>query len=102
MHIFQQEQEEYQSEGIHWLKIDFNNNHECVDLLEKVPNRMSTLLEALTTSITGVGNVQRPMGILPLLTEECRFPKGTDHSFLAKINSANAHNRFFLKPRPDK
>jgi myosin heavy subunit len=35
-HIFQQEQDEYEAEGIDWITIEFNNNHECVELLEKV------------------------------------------------------------------
>ena len=35
-HIFQQEQDEYEAEGIDWITIAFNNNRECVELLEKV------------------------------------------------------------------
>ncbi len=35
-HIFQQEQDEYEAEGIDWITIEFNNNRECVELLEKV------------------------------------------------------------------
>jgi myosin-5 len=44
-YIFQQEQEEYRAEGIDWITIGFNNNNECVELLEKVqPSAYTELL----------------------------------------------------------
>ncbi|XP_035244897.1 myosin-7-like isoform X2 [Anguilla anguilla] len=79
-HMFILEQEEYKREGIEWTFIDFGLDLQaCIDLIEK------------------------PMGILSILEEECMFPKASDMSFKAKMydnhigKSAN-----FQKPRPDK
>ena len=36
---------------------------------------------------------------MSLLDEECRFPKGTDDSFLSKINDALTSIETFVKPR---
>lgn len=35
-HIFKIEQEEYKKEDIYWSIIDFKDNQECIDLIEKV------------------------------------------------------------------
>ncbi|XP_067288205.1 myosin, heavy chain 7B, cardiac muscle, beta a isoform X1 [Pseudorasbora parva] len=79
-HMFILEQEEYKREGIEWTFIDFGLDLQaCIDLIEK------------------------PLGIMSILEEECMFPKATDTSFKAKLfdnhlgKSAN-----FQKPRPDK
>ncbi|XP_075997481.1 myosin, heavy chain 7B, cardiac muscle, beta a [Genypterus blacodes] len=79
-HMFVLEQEEYKKEGIEWTFIDFGLDLQaCIDLIEK------------------------PMGIMSILEEECMFPKASDSSFKAKMfdnhlgKSAN-----FQKPRPDK
>lgn len=55
------EQEEYVKEGIAWTKIDYYDNRQCCELIEK----------------NG--------GLLALLDEECLFPKGTDESFQTKL-----------------
>ncbi|XP_077059586.1 myosin, heavy chain 7B, cardiac muscle, beta a isoform X1 [Siphateles boraxobius] len=79
-HMFILEQEEYKREGIEWTFIDFGLDLQaCIDLIEK------------------------PLGIMSILEEECMFPKASDNSFKAKLfdnhlgKSAN-----FQKPRPDK
>ena len=54
-HLFKVEQEAYESEGIDWAHVDFEDNQDCVDLLEARP--------------------PRGVGILSLLDEECLFPK---------------------------
>ncbi|XP_068280684.1 myosin-7-like, partial [Nyctibius grandis] len=76
-HMFVLEQEEYKKEGIEWEFIDFGMDLQaCIDLIEK------------------------PMGIMSILEEECMFPKATDMTFKAKLfdnhlgKSAN-----FAKPR---
>uniref|UniRef100_A0A803VUB5 Myosin-7 n=4 Tax=Passeriformes TaxID=9126 RepID=A0A803VUB5_FICAL len=76
-HMFVLEQEEYKKEGIEWEFIDFGMDLQaCIDLIEK------------------------PMGIMSILEEECMFPKATDMTFKAKLfdnhlgKSAN-----FGKPR---
>ncbi|NWR97389.1 MYH2 protein, partial [Motacilla alba] len=76
-HMFVLEQEEYKKEGIEWEFIDFGMDLQaCIDLIEK------------------------PMGIMSILEEECMFPKASDMTFKSKLydnhlgKSAN-----FGKPR---
>ncbi|EPB69213.1 myosin head [Ancylostoma ceylanicum] len=68
-HIFQFEQEEYQSQGICWTNIEYTDNTECVQLFQS-----------------------KPYGLLRLIDEESNINNGTDESMLAKLNQ-------FLKSR---
>uniref|UniRef100_A0A1A9USQ1 Myosin motor domain-containing protein n=1 Tax=Glossina austeni TaxID=7395 RepID=A0A1A9USQ1_GLOAU len=60
-HVFKLEQEEYLKEGIDWTMIDFYDNQPCIDLIES------------------------KLGVLDLLDEECRMPRGTDESWALKL-----------------
>ncbi|XP_049460223.1 unconventional myosin-Vb isoform X2 [Epinephelus fuscoguttatus] len=75
-HVFKLEQEEYMKEQIPWTLIDFYDNQPCIDLIEA------------------------RLGILDLLDEECKVPKGTDQNWAQKLyqqhSSSSAH---FKKPR---
>uniref|UniRef100_A0A3B4YIN7 Myosin-7 n=1 Tax=Seriola lalandi dorsalis TaxID=1841481 RepID=A0A3B4YIN7_SERLL len=76
-HMFVLEQEEYKKEGIEWTFIDFGMDLQaCIDLIEK------------------------PMGIMSILEEECMFPKASDTTFKAKLydNHLGKSNNF-QKPR---
>ncbi|KAJ8374881.1 hypothetical protein SKAU_G00054610 [Synaphobranchus kaupii] len=76
-HMFVLEQEEYKKEGIEWEFIDFGMDLQaCIDLIEK------------------------PMGIMSILEEECMFPKASDTTFKAKLydNHLGKSNNF-QKPR---
>ncbi|KAG5286818.1 hypothetical protein AALO_G00019120 [Alosa alosa] len=76
-HMFVLEQEEYKKEGIEWTFIDFGMDLQaCIDLIEK------------------------PMGIMSILEEECMFPKASDATFKAKLydNHLGKSNNF-QKPR---
>lgn len=67
-HMFILEQEEYKREGIVWKFIDFGLDLEkSIELMEK------------------------PMGILPMLDEECVFPKATDMTYKDKV--IQQHNK---------
>ncbi|XP_050952318.1 myosin-7 isoform X2 [Labeo rohita] len=79
-HMFILEQEEYKTEGIEWTFIDFGLDLQaCIDLIEK------------------------PLGILSILEEECMFPKATESSFKAKLYDNHlGKSPNFLKPRLDK
>lgn len=70
--MFILEQEEYQREGIEWKFIDFGLDLQpTIDLIDK------------------------PMGIMALLDEECVFPKATDKTFLDKlVNTHQGHPKF--------
>ncbi|URD91376.1 myosin-2 heavy chain, non muscle, partial [Musa troglodytarum] len=61
-HLFKLEQEEYVQDGIDWAKVDFDDNQDCLNLFEK-----------------------RPLGLLSLLDEESTFPNGTDLTFVNKL-----------------
>ncbi|XP_049852980.1 myosin heavy chain, non-muscle isoform X1 [Schistocerca gregaria] len=72
--MFILEQEEYQREGIEWKFIDFGLDLQpTIDLIDK------------------------PMGIMALLDEECWFPKATDKSFVEKLISAHSVHPKFMK-----
>ncbi|XP_056590353.1 myosin, heavy chain 7B, cardiac muscle, beta a isoform X2 [Triplophysa dalaica] len=79
-HMFILEQEEYKREGIEWTFIDFGLDLQaCIDLIEK------------------------PLGIMSILEEECMFPKASDSSFKAKLYDNHLGKSANLqKPRPDK
>ncbi|XP_030623595.1 myosin-7-like [Chanos chanos] len=79
-HMFILEQEEYKREGIEWTFIDFGLDLQaCIDLIEK------------------------PLGILSILEEECMFPKATDSSLKAKLYDNHVgKSPNFQKPRLDK
>nr|XP_055045043.1 myosin-7 isoform X1 [Misgurnus anguillicaudatus] len=79
-HMFILEQEEYKTEGIEWTFIDFGLDLQaCIDLIEK------------------------PLGLLSILEEECMFPKSTDSSFKSKLYDNHiGKSPNFLRPRPDK
>ncbi|XP_035746985.1 myosin-6 [Egretta garzetta] len=76
-HMFVLEQEEYKKEGIEWEFIDFGMDLQaCIDLIEK------------------------PMGIMSILEEECMFPKASDMTFKAKLYDNHlGKSSNFGKPR---
>ncbi|XP_012524245.1 unconventional myosin-Va isoform X2 [Monomorium pharaonis] len=74
-HVFKLEQEEYLKEDIEWTFIDFYDNQPCIDLIET------------------------KLGILDLLDEECRMPKGSDASWAEKLYTKCIKSKHFEKPR---
>uniref|UniRef100_H2ZET4 Unconventional myosin-X n=1 Tax=Ciona savignyi TaxID=51511 RepID=H2ZET4_CIOSA len=62
-------------EGIDWCDVEWADNSECLDLVEK------------------------NLGLMSLINEESRFPKGTDKSLLNKLHNQHAKNPFYVKPR---
>ena len=76
LHVFKLEQEEYVREGIDWKKIEFYDNQPCIDLIES------------------------KLGILDLLDEECKMPRGSDNSWALKLyKNCKKWDAHFEKPR---
>ncbi|XP_078283533.1 unconventional myosin-Va [Rhinoraja longicauda] len=76
MHVFKLEQEEYMKEQIPWTLIDFYDNQPCINLIEA------------------------KLGILDLLDEECKMPKGSDDTWAQKLYNTHLNKcELFHKPR---
>jgi len=60
--IFKMEQAEYESEEINWAFIAFPDNQDCLDTIQ-----------------------QKKIGILAILDDECRLPKGSDKNFAERL-----------------
>ncbi|XP_062160286.1 myosin-15 [Alnus glutinosa] len=73
-HVFKMEQEEYSKEEINWSYIEFIDNQDVLDLMEK-----------------------KPIGIIALLDEACMFPKSTHETFATKL-----FQNFRVHPRLEK
>ncbi|KAJ1400696.1 P-loop containing nucleoside triphosphate hydrolase [Sesbania bispinosa] len=75
-HVFKMEQEEYTKEEIDWSYIEFVDNQDVLDLIEK-----------------------KPGGIIALLDEACMFPKSTHETFAQKLYQTFKNNKRFIKPK---
>nr|DAD32793.1 TPA_asm: hypothetical protein HUJ06_011644 [Nelumbo nucifera] len=75
-HLFKLEQEEYIQDGIDWAKVEFEDNQDCLNLFEK-----------------------KPLGLLSLLDEESTFPNGTDLTFANKLKQHLNSNSCFRGER---
>ncbi|KAB1219396.1 Myosin-14 [Morella rubra] len=75
-HVFKMEQEEYTKEEIDWSYIEFIDNQDVLDLIEK-----------------------KPGGIIALLDEACMFPRSTHETFAQKLYLTFKEHRRFSKPK---
>ncbi|KAH7572097.1 hypothetical protein JRO89_XS04G0200500 [Xanthoceras sorbifolium] len=75
-HVFKMEQEEYTKEEINWSYIEFVDNQDVLDLIEK-----------------------KPGGIIALLDEACMFPKSTHETFSQKLYQTFKNHKRFIKPK---
>ncbi|KAJ8551594.1 hypothetical protein K7X08_021609 [Anisodus acutangulus] len=75
-HVFKMEQEEYEREAIDWSYIEFVDNQDVLDLIEK-----------------------KPGGIVALLDEACMFPKSTHETFSNKLYQTFKVHKRFVKPK---
>ncbi|PSR98811.1 Myosin-11 like, partial [Actinidia chinensis var. chinensis] len=75
-HVFKMEQEEYTKEAIDWSYIEFVDNQDVLDLIEK-----------------------KPGGIVALLDEACMFPKSTHETFSNKLYQTFKTHKRFVKPK---
>ncbi|PNY04685.1 myosin-H heavy chain-like protein [Trifolium pratense] len=75
-HVFKMEQEEYTKEEIDWSYVEFVDNQDVLDLIEK-----------------------KPGGIIALLDEACMFPKSTHETFAQKMYQTYKAHKRFSKPK---
>ncbi|XP_019455075.1 PREDICTED: myosin-6-like [Lupinus angustifolius] len=75
-HVFKMEQEEYKNEEIDWSYIEFVDNQDILDLIEK-----------------------KPGGIIALLDEACMFPRSTHETFAQKLYQTFKNHKRFSKPK---
>uniref|UniRef100_A0A803LAF0 Myosin-6-like n=1 Tax=Chenopodium quinoa TaxID=63459 RepID=A0A803LAF0_CHEQI len=75
-HVFKMEQEEYEKEEINWSYIEFIDNQDVLDLIEK-----------------------KPGGIISLLDEACMFPRSTHETFAQKLYQTFKNHKRFSKPK---
>ncbi|GMP90505.1 hypothetical protein CsSME_00041604 [Camellia sinensis var. sinensis] len=75
-HVFKMEQEEYTKEEIDWSYIEFVDNQDILDLIEK-----------------------KPGGIIALLDEACMFPRSTHETFAQKLYQTFKNHKRFTKPK---
>nr|CAB3477435.1 unnamed protein product [Digitaria exilis] len=74
-HVFKMEQEEYTREEINWSYIEFVDNQDVLDLIEKKG------------------------GLIALLDEACMFPRSTHETFAQKLYTTFKNNKRFAKPK---
>ena len=67
----EQEQKEYELEGIKWDYITFTDNIECIQLLSG------------------------RMGVFKILDEQCKVPNGNDTTFLGRMNKELETNKYY-------
>ncbi|GFP78572.1 myosin-2 [Phtheirospermum japonicum] len=75
-HLFKLGQEEYELDGIDGTKVDFKDNKDCLDMFEK-----------------------KPTGLISLLDEVSNFPKATGSTFAAKLKQHLNTNHYFKEER---
>ncbi|XP_051143189.1 myosin-6-like [Andrographis paniculata] len=75
-HVFKMEQDEYTKEEINWSYIEFIDNQDVLDLIEK-----------------------KPGGIIALLDEACMFPRSTHETFAQKLYQTFKNHERFRKPK---
>ncbi|XP_062221550.1 myosin-6-like isoform X2 [Phragmites australis] len=75
-HVFKMEQEEYTKEEINWSYIEFIDNQDVLDLIDK-----------------------KPGGIIALLDEACMLPRSTHETFAQKLYQTFKNHKRFAKPK---
>eukprot|EP01018_Ginkgo_biloba_P029722 Gb_18084 [translate_table: standard] len=75
-HVLRMEQEQYKTEEINWNNVDFVDNQDVLDIIEK-----------------------RPGGIIALLDDACMFPESTDETFAENLYKTFGNHKRFRKPK---
>ena len=75
-HTFKLQLAEYEAEGLDVESIEFQDNQECLDLIQR-----------------------KNFGILSMLKDECKVPRGSDENLLSKMHSAYTGHGYYSAPR---
>ncbi|GER54508.1 myosin-like protein [Striga asiatica] len=75
-HLFKLEKAEYELDGVDRTKVEFKDNKDCLDLFEK-----------------------KPAGLMSLLDEVSDFPKATGSTLAAKLNHHLNTNQYFKEEK---
>ncbi|MBA0569840.1 hypothetical protein Golob_003541 [Gossypium lobatum] len=119
-HVFKMEQEEYTKEEINWSYIEFVDNQDVLDLIEKKPGGIIALLDEAWYAAL-VNNSWFKMILIydrliylvlyfllffPLANCSCAyfhqcsmFPKSTHETFAQKLYQTFKNNKRFIKPK---
>ncbi|KAG2372288.1 Myosin-12 Myosin XI [Vigna angularis] len=102
-HVFKMEQEEYTKEEINWSYVEFVDNQDVLDLIEKVffiiiaSENIFSIRSTYETICMSI--MQKPGGIIALLDEACMFPKSTHETFAQKMYQTYKSHKRFSKPK---
>ncbi|KAH0896055.1 hypothetical protein HID58_045623 [Brassica napus] len=110
-HVFKMEQEDYTKEEINWSYIEFVDNKDVLELIEKVLDLIMSfndfVLVIIYNSFILLDTyvcvcdllVQKPGGVIALLDEACMFPKSTHETFAQKLYQTFKNSKRFTKPK---
>ena len=74
--LFVLEQAEYRAEGVMTPTIEYSDNQLCIELID-----------------------QKNTGIIDMIAEEIRLPKGTDTNLLSRMHDTLVNNTHYIKPK---
>ncbi|WRX08322.1 IQ motif [Theobroma cacao] len=99
-HVFKMEQEEYTKEEINWSYIEFVDNQDVLDLIEKEKKIGGRMVgEEKSVERRRWVNCEKPGGIIALLDEACMFPRSTHETFAQKLYQTFKNHKRFSKPK---
>ncbi|WZY75236.1 hypothetical protein YC2023_021620 [Brassica napus] len=98
-HVFKMEQEDYTKEEINWSYIEFVDNKDVLELIEKMKH--GTLLYSLEESDEGAAllNLTEIKCIMDVPFFCSMFPKSTHETFAQKLYQTFKNSKRFTKPK---
>ena len=80
-YVFELEEADYNAEGIEYSSVEFTDNQPCIEMIEGIPG------------------AKQGQGIIQLLTETSKMPKGDDAMFQDKVESEHGQNEYLITTR---
>ena len=77
--VFKEEETLHVKEGVPWRDIEYADNQDCINMMEKPPN-----------------------GVLRLLDSQCKTPNANEGSFLTELNKVHMKSPFIVPTRKHK